>query len=247
MVQNSGGLVQQIMKLIEEANNAIRLGKYDMVYHRYMQISNLCENIGDLQNAEGYKESAKQFKEKALEEKAKIRDLREAINKAINAAKVAYNNKEYSKISDLYFNVATMLYELGEEESALKFSNSAKKFRERAAIELKEKEFVKQLPLEVQKSATQAPIQHFRISNDKKITFTPQQKLNAVKPSDGRIPKPQASIDRALQPSAINSMHVNIQKLEDLMKGLGLICPNCQLEIKDPTAEKCPKCGVKLR
>ncbi len=243
MDQNSG-IIKEIMNLIEEANKAINEGKFEIVYQRYMAVSMLCEQIGDSQNAVSYKESAVKFKEKALEQKQKTETLRAAINKAINAAKIAYKNKEYGKISDLYFSVATMLYELGEEDSATKFSNSAKKFRERAIIENKEKDMIKQLPPDVQKSATQAPISDFNISNDKKITFSPQAKPITTKPTYGTIPKPHA---RHLEPSAISSMNVNINKLEALMKGLGLICPSCQFEINDPNIEKCPKCGNNLR
>jgi len=244
--QNSG-TVKQIMTLIEEANNAINEGKFEIVYLRYTSISKLCEQIGDEANAASYKDSAEKFKTKSLEQKRNTEDLRGAINKAISAAKIAYKNKDFPKISDLYFSVATMLHELGEEESAMKFSNSAKKFRERIAIESKAKETVKQLPLEVQKSATQAPIKDFRIADDKKIIFFPQEKtLETVRTGD-MIPKPQVKIAREIQPSAISAMSVNIQKLEALMKGLGLICPGCQLEIKDSSTEKCPKCGTDLR
>ncbi|GAG74685.1 unnamed protein product, partial [marine sediment metagenome] len=225
----------------------INKGKFGIVHLGYMEISKLCEQIGDEQNAALYKESAEKFKLKAVEQKRNTEDLRQAINKAINAAKIAYKNKDFGKISDLYFSVATMLHELGEEDSALKFSNSAKKFRERIAIEQKAKDTVKQLPQEVQKSATQAPISDFRLDNDKKITFFPPQKPFHTVTTGDKIPKPQVKIAREIQPSAIGSMNVNIQKLEALMKGLGLICPGCQLEIKDSSTKKCPKCGSNLR
>ena len=233
------------MILIEEANQAINKGKFEVVSRKYLKVAELCNKIGDIDAATSYNKAAEEFKQRALENEQREKELRESINRAINAAKIAYKNREYSKISDLYYNVASMLHELGDEQNAIKFSNSAKKFRERVILEQKAIEVRKQLPKEVQESIKHSPISQVKLS-----TIKPQQTVSQVvrtpqAPRKG-IPTPKSNVPSHLSPSALGSMKINIDKLDKFMESLGIRCPSCGEIIKDPKITKCPKCGKAL-
>ena len=235
------------MALIEEANRAINEGKFEIVYQKYLKVAELCNQIGDAVNAKSYSDAAENFRRKALEIKKREKQLKDAINRAVNAAKIAYQNKEFSKISDLYYNVASMLHELGDEVNATKFSNSAKKFRERATLEQKGKEMVKQLPKEVQSSITHAPINSVKITAPKVQSQPVESKATGIHSSSLQsIPQPTTAVPRHLAPSALGNMRVNIEKLDKFMESLGLKCPRCGSFIKDNNVKICPNCSLDL-
>ncbi|NHI92352.1 MAG: hypothetical protein EAX96_07595 [Candidatus Lokiarchaeota archaeon] len=246
MAQNSA-IVNQIFALIEEANKAINEAKFETVYQKYIKIAELCNQIGDKQNAASYQEAAKNFRIKAIESKKREKQLKDAINRAVNAAKIAYQNKEFGKISDLYYNVASMLHELGDEQNATKFSNSAKKFRERSVLEQKGKDMVKQLPKEIQSSIKQSPItSNDLVTSEARPKSAESPPAVQVSSSQQKIPQPTSAVPRHLAPSALSNMRVNINKLDKFMESLGLKCPKCGTFIKDIQTKICPNCSLDL-
>jgi tetratricopeptide (TPR) repeat protein len=252
-------IISKIKSLAEQANKLIVKKEYGSVYMTYLKIAELCEQIGESENAESYKKAADQFKAR-LEVAEKEKELREAINQAIEAAKIASENKQYSRVSDIYYSVAAKLYDIGEEESAKKFSEAARKFRERAALEGVPKEVVSEVPKEIRESKKTAPISNFteaiKFGVEIEKNLTPVEKstipFTPTAPSDKSETIPETGPPEAVKKSAasaLEEMDIDFNKLDQFLIDLGLKCPNCGLEIKESeagTLVKCPKCGYEL-
>ncbi|MHA1301853.1 MAG: zinc ribbon domain-containing protein [Candidatus Helarchaeota archaeon] len=262
-------VIKKIKELAAQANQALTEKNYQFVYTTYLKIAELCKQIGDLKNANSYTEAAEKFKSRA-ELASREQELRAAINKALDAAKIANENREYSRVSDIYYSIAAKLYDLGEEDSARKFSEAARKFREKAALESVPREDMTGVPREIQESQETAPISQFTealkfgIEVEKKLppvneTVLPfaetpiesptkliqQAKEKSVPVKDG---VPEAV--KKSKASALEEMDVDLSKLDQFLIDLGLKCPKCGHEISEEdaaTIKKCPKCGADMR
>ncbi|MFX1450409.1 MAG: hypothetical protein ACFFCM_06190 [Promethearchaeota archaeon] len=241
-------IIKKIKALVEESNEFIKQKDFLIVYENYMNIAKLCEQIGDDKNANSYMEAANKFKQRAdvvIHEK----ELRDAINKALALAKIANENKEYSRVSDIYYSIASKLYELKDEETAKKFSEAARKFREKAAFEDVPKDVKPSVPTEIHESSDVAPIDQF--ASALKIGVE-AQKMEPP-PEDTNVPfiaPPTIKEPVKIPPaSALVEMDVNLNKLDQFLMDLGLKCPNCGKELSEEesaTLTHCPKCGHDL-
>ncbi len=241
-------VIKLIKMMIEETNSAIKDKQFLLVYENYTKIAELCKQIGDEKNANSYAEAANKFKQRAdIVEHEK--ELRDAINKALALAKIANENKEYSRVSDIYYSIASKLYDLKDEETAKKFSEAARKFREKAALEEVPTEVKPSVPAEIHESTDVAPIDTF--ASALKIGVE-AQKIEAP-PVNDKVPfiEPPTKKEPIKIPpaSALGEMDINLDKLDQFLLDLGLKCPNCGKELTEEesaTLTKCPNCGQDL-
>ncbi|MHA1377862.1 MAG: hypothetical protein ACTSRG_05730 [Candidatus Helarchaeota archaeon] len=262
-------VIKKIKSLAVEANQAIGKKDFEFVYLTYLKIAELCKEIEDIKNSNLYTEAAEKFKARA-ELQAREKELRDAINRAIEAAKIANTNKEYSRVSDIYYSVAAKLYDLGEEDSAKQFSEAARRFREKAALETIPKNDYSGVPQEVQDSKETAPISQFTnalkfgMDVEKKlpplakeplpfteISAEDASKIVSKNKSASNISKSEVpEAVKKSKASALEDMDVDLSKLDQFLVELGLKCENCGHEISEEdaaTLTKCPKCKKELK
>ncbi|NVM03683.1 MAG: hypothetical protein HWN67_15235 [Candidatus Helarchaeota archaeon] len=241
-------IIKQIKMLVEEANTSIKEKHFIIVYENYTKVADLCKQIGDEKNANSYMEAANKFKKRA-EVVEHEKELRDAINKALALAKIANENKEYSRVSDIYYSIASKLYDLKDEETAKKFSDAARKFREKAALEEVPKEVKPSVPTEIQESTDVAPIDQFASA----LKIGVEAKKTEPPPDDESVPfTPPPTMKEPIKippASALGEMDVNLDKLDQFLLDLGLKCPSCGKELSEEesaTLSKCPNCGNNL-
>jgi len=192
--------------------------------------------------------------------------IQDAINRAINAANRAVKRNAYEKVADIYYRIASMLNDLGDEAGAQNFSNAAKQFKERNQI-------IGQINLAIQTAdeaygkvdyATVAE-NYFKISSLSELigdkNTADRFKAEAEKFLKSAKSQPQASktgmktmkeFAPTIQSQVPSSVQLNPPskqvatsrpvKIDDAMMVLGLVCPNCGAEV-NPELDICPKCN----
>lgn len=260
-------VIKEIKILVEDANNAIEQKDYQLVYEIYTKIADLCNEIGDSKNADNYTEAANRFK-KRTEIAQHQKDLHDGINRAIALAKIANQNKEYSKVSDIYYKLASMLHDLGEEESAQKFSEAARKFREKVALEAASKEVKAQVSKEVRESVKVTPISQFTAAlqvgieaekelppiEETQIPFIPsEKKLTLVAPPEKKptpIPPSKIASRTKPEPKKMQKMEKPPTTSRNLPTSTALSEMGVNIDKLNSflieLGLKCPKCGQEI-
>ncbi len=195
--------------------------------------------------------------------------LQDAINRALKAANRAVRRKAYDKVADIYYRIASMLNEIGDQAGAQNFSSAAKQFKERNQI-------IGQINLAMKTAddayntrdyATVAE-NYFKISSLseligdkntadrfkteaekflKSVKTKVQVSKEGMKTMKEFTPSIQSQIPSSVKISTpsvqvASSSHV---KMDDAMMALGLVCPHCGTEI-NPELDVCPSCHKAL-
>lgn len=192
--------------------------------------------------------------------------IQEAINRALKASGRALKVNDFNKVAEIYFRIAYMLNDLGDEEGAQNFAAAAKEFRLKNQIVIQINESMKKSETAYNRAdfVTVAD-NYFMISNlaellgdnisaekYKEASFKfqevvkeyPQLKTQHVASMKTYVPEIQSQIPSSIELKS-NSSRVsskNKLNLNDALRALGLVCSYCGREI-DPDLAKCPKCG----
>jgi hypothetical protein len=191
--------------------------------------------------------------------------LQNAINRALKAANRAYKANKFGKVAELYYRIASMLNDLGDEAGAQNFSSAAKKFKEK-------KQIIEQINLASQHADESYAIgdfaavaeSYFQISSlseligDKKTAerfkieaekfaqtarIQPQMQKKSAPAMTEMAPSIQSQIPAEVEiKNAGRERPVNLDKA---MAALGLVCPHCGEEIAAELT-KCPHCKKQI-
>lgn len=192
--------------------------------------------------------------------------LQEAIDRALKVANRAIRAKNFGKVADIYYRVASMLNDLGDQAGAARFSSAAKQFKEKNQVIEQINEAYEESNIAYNKGDyTTVAENYFKISSLSELIgdmkTAKQFKMEAEKFLTSLKSRPEAKkeemktmteIAPAIQSQVPSSVDLNrdVQKLNlntrvdlgDAMLTLGLICPHCGSEI-NPELDLCPKCN----
>jgi len=195
-------------------------------------------------------------------ERATIQD---AINSALKSSNRALKLNNFNKVAEIYFRIAYMLNELGDEEGAQNFATAAKEFKVKNQIIIQINEAMKKADNAFADANFAAVADnYFMISNLADLLgdkdSAEKYKAAAFKFQDSMKGAPQIKSQRipnigqyitGIQshiPSSIklkttprkgaSGEHLN---LDEALKSLGLVCAYCGKEI-DPDLAQCPNC-----
>ena len=188
--------------------------------------------------------------------------LEDAVDRAMKAASRALKNNDYAKVAEIYYRIAYMLNDLGDEEGAQKFASAAKDFKLKneviTQIDLARKiadeaydlgDFAKvakyyhviaNLSQILGDNATAkqyaAAAEQFQKSADayQQVATTSQTTMHEYVPNiQSQIPS-MDELRKAFSKGATGSV-----PLDEAMEVLGLVCTNCGHEIdRDQNAAK---------
>ncbi|MHA1267638.1 MAG: hypothetical protein ACTSRS_20545 [Candidatus Helarchaeota archaeon] len=191
--------------------------------------------------------------------------LQEAINRAIKSANRALKRKAFGKVAEIYYRIASMLNDLGDDAGAQKFADAAKQFKERNQIIEQINEAIRTADIAYEKKdyATVAE-NYFKISSlseligdletAKKFKQEAENYLATIK-TQPQLGEPELASIKTMNPSFQSQMPINTElkntfhlkeksqpfDLGNAMIALGLVCPSCGAEI-NPELDTCPHC-----
>jgi hypothetical protein len=194
--------------------------------------------------------------------------FQDAINRALKAASRALKANAYGKVADIYYRIAYMLNDIGDEAAARKFSDAAKQYKEKnyflteirntkeladQAYNKKDYSGVAENYLKISSLATafgdMDTAKRFAHEAEKFMGLAKLQvgaeeaKLTTMTEISSNI---QSEIPATIELKS-GSRHIKTSKLgyDDALVALGLICGNCGHEI-NPDYKNCPNCGNKI-
>jgi tetratricopeptide (TPR) repeat protein len=192
--------------------------------------------------------------------------IQEAINRALKASNRALKVNDFNKVAEIYFRIAYMLNDLGDEEGAQNFAAAAKEFKLKNQIVVQINEAMKKADTAYSRADfVMVADNYFMISNlaellgdnisadkykeaafkfQESVKEYPQMRTQQVASMKSYVPEIQSQIPSSIQlkPDDSRSPSKDRLNLNEALKALGLVCPYCGNEI-DPDLKKCPKCG----
>ena len=197
---------------------------------------------------------------------AEKKELQEAINRALKAANRALKKNDFEKVADIYYRIAYMMNDLGDLETARKFSEAAKQFKEKnrilneinnlmavadAAYQNHDYISVAENYLKISSLAEifgdKSTSQRFKTEAEKFLEMAKLQ-LKTGAPKIASMSNFASSIQSQvpssiqLQPGVARGKSKSSLGYDEALVALGLICRHCGKDI-DPDLKKCPNCG----
>lgn len=188
--------------------------------------------------------------------------VQKAINRALKAANRAYKGNKFAKVAEIYYRIASMLNDLGDEAGAQNFSMSAKKFKEKnqiitqinLAMKIADEAYAKGDFATVAENyfnisslseliGDTNTAERFRIEAEKFIkTAQIQPHISKTDISMSQLaPTIQSQIPSTVEIKTSQTGPSPTFELGNAMLALGLVCPHCGTEI-GPDLEICPNC-----
>ncbi|NVM54432.1 MAG: hypothetical protein HWN66_12075 [Candidatus Helarchaeota archaeon] len=191
--------------------------------------------------------------------------VQEAINRALKAANRAVRGNKFAKVADIYYRIASMLNEMGDDAGAQNFANAAKKFKEKreiveqiqnamniadGAYEVGDFKTVSETYFKVSSLSEligdKTTADRFRTEAEKfaqTARIEPQMQKTGATTMQEFVPNIQSQIPSTFEIKKTRTKPaVNINHA---MMTLGLVCPHCGAEI-GPDLNLCPKCNKQL-
>ncbi|NVM27350.1 MAG: hypothetical protein HWN65_00800 [Candidatus Helarchaeota archaeon] len=189
--------------------------------------------------------------------------MQQAINRALKAANRAYKGNRFAKVAEIYYRIAFMLNDLGDEAAAQNFSMSAKKFKEKNQI-INQINLAMKIADEAYSKGDFAAVaeNYFNISSLSELIgdATTAERFRSESEKFAKTAQIQPHISKTdismsqlapnIQSQIPSTVEIKSAKvgprpalnLGDAMLALGLVCPHCGAEI-GPDLEVCPNCN----
>ncbi|HUX98568.1 MAG TPA: hypothetical protein VMV49_03385 [Candidatus Deferrimicrobium sp.] len=187
--------------------------------------------------------------------------LQDAINRALKAAARALRGNAFDKVAEIYYRIAYMLNDTGDDEGAQNFANAAKDYKVKNQLMVQINLSMKMADQAYESGDFAAVAENYFMVSSLAELFGDQAtaikfKIEAEKFEQSAQTQPQADRKGMMTmnevvpriqshiPSAIK-LKSNVSKtgsdLDGALMALGLVCSYCGNEI-DPDFAICPKC-----